>query len=113
MTTTSDPRWLTLMREEAARTNMRALAERLGYSRTTVSLVLSGTYPGSTDKIAQRALDVLELPVTVECPYLGTVLPVADCREYATKRAPTHHPTKMAHWRACQQCQNNCKGDQR
>jgi len=110
MTTTSDPRWLVLMREEAARTTKRALAERLGYSRTTVSLVLSGTFPGSTAKIAQRATEVLELPVQVQCPYLVQALPVADCRAYSTQRAPTHHPTKMAHWRACQQCQNNCKG---
>lgn len=111
MTTTSDPRWLALMREEAARTSKRCLAERLGYSRTTVSLVLSGSYPGGTDKIAARAAEVLELPAEVPCPYLGQTLSIADCRAYSTQRAPTHHPQKMAHWRACQQCQNNCKGD--
>lgn len=111
MTTTFEPRWLVLMREEAQRTTMRALAERLEYSRTTVSLVLSGTYPGGTEKIARRAIAVLEQPVEVQCPYLDQALPVAECRAYSSQRAPTHHPTKMAHWRACQQCQNNCKGD--
>jgi hypothetical protein len=90
---------------------MRALAARLDYSRTTVSLVLSGTYPGNTDRIAERAIAVLELPQVVQCPYLGQELTIAACRDYSTQRAPTHHPTKMAHWRACQQCQNNCKGD--
>ncbi|OON62310.1 hypothetical protein B0920_02200 [Massilia sp. KIM] len=112
MTTTSEPRWLALMREEAGRTSMRALADRLNYSRTTVSLVLSGTYPGQTDKIAAKAIEVLETPAVVDCPYLGQELPSADCRAYAMQRAPTHHPTKMAHWRACQKCQNNCKGEQ-
>lgn len=111
MTTTFEPRWLVLMREEAARTNMRALADRIGYSRTTVSLVLSGTYPGNTDRIAERAIAVLELPQVIDCPYLRQELPIVACRDYATQRAPTHHPTKMAHWRACQHCQNNCKGD--
>lgn len=110
MTTTCEPRWLVLMREEAQRTSVSALAARLAYSRTAVSLVLSGTYPGGTDKIASRAIAVLELPVEVQCPYLDQALPVADCQVYSSQRAPTHHPTKMAHWRACQQCQNNCKG---
>ncbi|WP_413672289.1 hypothetical protein ACEN9H_23515 [Massilia cellulosiltytica] len=112
MTTTSEPRWLSLMHEEAKRTNKQALADRLGYSRTTVSLVMSGTYPGNTDKIAAKAIEVLEPVLVLDCPYLGVQLPKEQCVEYATQRAPTHHPTKMAHWRACQQCQNNCKGKQ-
>jgi hypothetical protein len=110
MTTTSEPRWLALMRQEADRTTRQSLADRLGYSRTTVSLVLSGTYPGNTEKIATRAIAVLEPVLVVECPYLGVELAIARCAEYSTQRAPTHHPIKMAHWRACQQCQNNCKG---
>lgn len=112
MTTTSDPRWLALMRQEVDRTSRQALADRLGYSRTTVSLVLSGTYPGNPDKIAAKAIEVLEPVLAVDCPYLGEQLPIKQCVEYSSQRAPTHHPTKMGHWRACQQCQNKCKGQQ-
>lgn len=111
MTTTSDPRWLTLMRAAAEGTSRQVLADRLGYSRTTVSLVLSGTYPGSTEKIAARAIEVLDRTVPVDCPYLGAQITAAQCQEFAGQRAPTHHPAKLMHWRACQQCQLKCKGD--
>lgn len=109
--TTSDPRWLALVREEAARTSIAAVAKRLEYSRTTISQVLSGTYPVDPARIAARAVAVLEPVVEVSCPHLGRVIEVAECQTFATRRAPTHNPMAMNHWRACRQCQSNCKGD--
>ena len=51
-----DGDWRSLLIGEAARTSIAATARRLGYSRTAVSLVLAGKYPGSTDKLAARVL---------------------------------------------------------
>lgn len=105
--TTSEPRWLSLMRAEAARTSIQALADRLGYSRTGVSLVLAGKYPGKTDRIAKVA--TLALEQAVDCPYLGKPLAGHECRASATAKAPMHNPMKLSHWRACQQCIHNPK----
>lgn len=108
--TTSETRthWLDLLRAEAERTSMRSVAARLGYSPTTISLVLSGKYPGRPDKIAKAVLAQLDV---VTCPYLRQNLPQVECQRIAHAPAPTHHPMKLSHWRACQGCPHRHKGD--
>lgn len=106
--TTSEPRWLSLLRAEAERTSMRAVAGRLGYSAATVSLVLAGKYPGKPDRIAKAALALLDV---VECPHARQTMTQAECRSIALGSAPTHHPMKLGHWRACQRCPNRPKGE--
>ncbi|MDQ2822431.1 MAG: helix-turn-helix domain-containing protein [Pseudomonadota bacterium] len=110
MTTICEPRWLEMLRAEAARTTIAAVAVRLGYSRTTISLVMAGKYPGSTEKIAAASLAALEPVLAVSCPYLGIQIELATCQEHANQRVPTHNPSKMHHWRACHQCPNFKKG---
>lgn len=106
--TTSEPRWLSLLRAEAGRTSMRSVAGRLGYSRTSISLVLAGKYPGNPDRIAKAALALLDV---VECAHIRQTIPQTECRSIALGAAPTHHPMKLGHWRACQRCPNRPKGD--
>lgn len=106
--TTSEPRWLTLLRAEAERTSMRAVAGRLGYSPTAISLVLAGKYAGKPDRIAKAALALLDV---VECPHTGQTMPLVECRTIAHGSAPMHHPMKLGHWRACQRCPNRPQGD--
>lgn len=110
--TAKEPRWLELIRTEAERTSKAAVAIRLDYSRTTISLVLAGKYPGRLDKLEMKAIKVLEPPVIVACPHLGQDIPIEQCKQYSLRKVPTHNPQKMTHWRACQECQNKCKGDQ-
>ncbi|WP_315383558.1 XRE family transcriptional regulator [Microvirgula aerodenitrificans] len=105
--TSSDPHWLGLLRAEAARTSIAATAALLGYSRTSISLALAGRYTARTDTLARVVVERLDTPV--DCPYLGETLESDVCRSYCTGPAPSHNPLKMAHWRACQQCQNCCK----
>ncbi|MBA5605860.1 XRE family transcriptional regulator [Duganella sp. FT3S] len=102
--TTSDPRWLQLLRDEAEKTSIGRAALRVGYSRTAISQALSGKYPGDLGKLERMVLAALELPMAVACPYLQLNLPTTMCHEFAAKRAPTHNPVAMQHWRACQQC---------
>lgn len=96
------PHWLTVLKAEADRTSMGVVANRVGYSRTSISLVLAGKYPGKTDRIAEAVMD--KLVTAVDCPYLGESLPAEVCRQHATGPAPTHNPLKLAHWRTCRQC---------
>lgn len=105
---TSDPRWLQLLRNEAERTSIGQAAKRIDYSRATVSLALAGKYTGDLGKLESKVLAVMD--GAVDCPHLRVELPAAMCREYAAKRAPTHNPMAMPHWRACRECQYNCNG---
>lgn len=106
--TTSEPRWLELLRQEAARTSIGRAALRVGYSRPAISQALDGKYPGNLVKMAEKVLAALELPMAVACPYLQLNLPVAMCRDFSTKRAPLHNPVSMIHWRACRKCEHRC-----
>ncbi|GHD63752.1 XRE family transcriptional regulator [Jeongeupia chitinilytica] len=96
-------RWLTLLRAEAERTSMRAVADRLGYSPASISLVLGDKYPGKTDRIAAAVLAKLD---TIACPHLGQALTGDLCRQYALRDVPTSSPAAAAHWRACQSCKH-------
>ena len=102
------PEWFQMLEAECKRTSIGAVALRLDYSRTAISLVLADKYLGKTDKIEKAVIRVLA--GSVACPYTKTDIPHEDCREISSRRAPTHNPTTMAQWRACQSCPNNCKG---
>lgn len=110
MTTISDPRWLELLRAEAGRTSIGAVAGRVGYSRTAISQVMAGKYPGKPERIAAAVLTALEPVLTVDCPHLGTAIEFHVCDQLAGQRAPTHNPVKMQHWRTCRQCPNRKEG---
>lgn len=104
--------WLDLLRTEVAANNdkngkggLKKTATRLGYSRTTVSLVIAGKYPGETDKVEVRVLERLG---SVECPATAMqAMPYAECQMMRTREAPTHNPMQMRFWRQCQSCSNN------
>lgn len=106
--TNSEPRWLTLLRAEAERTSMRAVASRIGYSPASISLVLAGKYAGKPDRIAKATLALLDV---VACPHSQQTMTQDACRAIALGSAPTHHPMKLGHWRACQRCPHRPKGD--
>ena len=105
----SEQNWEVLLEEAIAAGSMRQVATRLGYSSTTLSLVRSGKYLGKTDRIAAR---VLEVYAVVQCPYQGERITLEICKETALGKAPTHNPTKMAQWRACQKCARRPQGEQ-
>ncbi|MGE4539239.1 MAG: LacI family transcriptional regulator [Desulfovibrio sp.] len=92
--------WLALLTEEAARTSITATARRLGYSRTSISLVLAGKYPGGTDKMAARVLEAFR---RVVCPLLDKEVTPAECAKNGG-RVPTSSPAALRLWRACQTC---------
>ncbi|MGD9611179.1 MAG: LacI family transcriptional regulator [Desulfovibrionaceae bacterium] len=98
-----DGDWRSLLIGEAARTSIAATARRLGYSRTAVSLVLAGKYPGRTDRLAAKVLAELG---RVTCPHLGREVTPGDCALNGG-RMPTSSPAALRLWRACQTCPHN------
>lgn len=99
--------WLDLLRAEVVRSSIGAVAARLKkrngnpYSRTAVSLVLSGQY-GDTAGIARAVLEALG---SVDCPHLGQSIDMPTCRGMSTRTSPPRqHAAQLRHWRACQTC---------
>ena len=93
--------WFDILKKEVAKSSQHAVADKLGYSLTSINLVLNGKYNGGTGRIAEKVVRVYG---KVACPHLLTSIALNDCRNYAHAAAPTHNPTKMAHWKACLNC---------
>lgn len=105
------PLFVRLLAAETKATNRARAAERIGMSRTAVSLVLANKYSGpSTTHVERRVMEVLG---RIDCVALGETLTVEQCQGFHQRSAPTHNPMAMQHWRACQQCpfNPNCGGN--
>lgn len=96
------PEWRALLDAAVEASSKQAVADRLGVTRTAVSLVCSDKYPARTDKFAARVMDVLGRET---CPYLCIEITREQCREFSNRRAPISSPREMRHWRACQGCE--------
>ncbi|WP_081009843.1 hypothetical protein [Pseudomonas asplenii] len=104
------PLFIRLLAAEVGETNHTRAAERVGISRTAVSLVLKNKYSSPSTKGVERR--VIEALGRIDCVALGEVLTIEKCQNYRERSAPTHNPQAMMHWRACQHCPNNpnCAG---
>lgn len=105
--------WMTLLRSQVdaynaqsknGRGGIKKAAEQLGVSRSTISLVLSGQYIASSERVARKVLEVF---ARVQCPHLQTDISHQQCRENSSREAPTTSPRQMKFWRACQSCNHN------
>lgn len=82
------PDWVLVLAETCRKTNQSAVAKRLHYSPTVVSLILANTYNGDVSKVEQMVRGAL-MAETVPCPALGD-LPRNACLEWQAKPyAPT------------------------
>ena len=93
--------WMHMLREAVTASSQTAVAERLGVSRTTVSLVLANKYPGKTDRVAARVMNVFG---QVQCTHTGQPIALTVCVSYANRRAPLNNPLELSHWRTCRTC---------
>lgn len=102
MTAYTQERWFKMLVDATAsepRGN-QGMAERLGISRTQVSLVLSGQYKNPT-RIAEKTLALLD---NHPCPYLGMAVSVVHCIEVNSGPVPTWDPAALDQRRCCQTC---------
>ena len=97
--------WFALLKARIAAASLRQVAAELGYSGTTLSLIVHGKYAGKTDRVAAAVAARYE---TVACPYQGKTIPLHECRSTAQGKAPTHNPMKMQQWLECQKCAKRC-----
>ena len=64
--------WLSILRGQVAAKGLPAVARELGVVKSTVSMVVNGKYPASTDRIQARVLATYG-GQTVTCPVLGGI----------------------------------------
>lgn len=99
------PLFVRLLAAEVAATNKTKASQRIGMSRTAVSLILSNRYASpSTAGVERRVMATLG---RIDCVALDDVVTTDQCQSYREKPAPTHNPQAMQHWRACQHCPVN------
>lgn len=70
-------------------------------SRTQLSLVLSGTYPASPQRLAAKVLAVYDRH---HCPYLGADVSIDHCIAITRGPVPTWDPAALDNRRVCQTC---------
>lgn len=99
------PLFVRLLAAEVAASNKTKASQRIGMSRTAVSLILVNRYASpSTAGVERRVMETLG---RIDCVALDQVINTDQCQSYREKPAPTHNPQAMQHWRACQNCPIN------
>ena len=83
--------WLTLLSEAVNASSRSAVARELGVSRPSVSLLLNGSYPGKTDRMAAR---VIARYARMDCPHTGKSVTPEHCRKF-TGQVPSSGPAAL------------------
>jgi hypothetical protein len=84
--------------------NKTRVAERVGVSRSAISLLLSNRYPSkSLARIEGKVLAALD---NINCPVLGT-LENSECQKNRELPFSSANPQRINLYRACQHCPNN------
>ncbi|MCH4295601.1 helix-turn-helix domain-containing protein [Shewanella sp. 3B26] len=91
--------WLEVMAEQAELHGQKAVANKLGISRTTVSQVLSGKYPGDMERM-RKLVEGAYMNRTVLCPVLGEI-PLNECLANQRNTRTTGNPIRIKLYRAC------------
>lgn len=100
--------WQQILDDAVAGSSVTAVAARLGVSRSSVSLLLSGKYPGNTERMAARIIETYGQ--LKQCPLYGKVND-AFCAERQAAPMPTSSPWALRRWRECRNCAKKHKGE--
>ena len=92
----------TLLKETINERGAARVAADLGYSRTTISMVLNGKYPSSTEKILKRVVETYGTAI-VECPVLGPIT-IKKCSHHKRQPFAATNQLRSRLYRACMEC---------
>ncbi|MBZ9678925.1 transcriptional regulator [Mesorhizobium sp. ES1-1] len=96
------PDWLDELARFADASDLGVAGERIGYSRSAVSTVISGKYLGDLARVEQMVRGAL-MALTVECPILGDIGRDQCLTEQKEPfRATSRHRAQLFH--ACKTC---------
>lgn len=103
--------WVALCRAEVGKgKSISQVARETGIARSSLSMLLSGTYPAESLDIADKrhAARVVQLyRDQVLCPHLRRGIGAEACRATASAPMSTSSPEKLQQWRACRRCPLN------
>lgn len=106
-----DPEWLMLLRSERARgRSISEIARACGMARSSVSMLIAGTYPARSLDLVERkhgALIVKAFRDRVLCPHLRRAIAFDDCHRHATAPMSISNVARMRHFEACRRCPLN------
>lgn len=100
----TDAHTFDLAQAAAAASSMTAVAVAVGYSRTAISLYLSGKYGAGVEKLEAAIRARYDI---YRCPHTGHEISGPQCQGRATAPRPFGGRAKEAHWLACQGCAQN------
>lgn len=102
--------WIDVLRKEIALKGCKAVAQELGYARSTVALLASDKYPGGTAKARARVEAVYGVDGPVVCASLGRIT-VSQCRTTWQKARiigmRASNPDTLRLYKACMKCTAN------
>ncbi len=99
--------WIDILKREVKARGLSCVATELGVSKSTVSLVCNGKYPGSTARIEERIRKIFGMNGHVACPVQGEISPArcADTRRRAQAIGmKASNPETLRLYRACLGC---------
>ncbi|MGY3910772.1 hypothetical protein ACW5XW_02805 [Aeromonas piscicola] len=98
--------WIDTLREQCLSRQIQVVAAELGYSRTAVSKVINGKYPGNTKHI-QAAVERAYPANTVSCPVFGE-LARDKCLFHQSQPLRATTGVRVLLYRSCKICPHNC-----
>lgn len=101
---------MTLLQGVLETETITAVAVQIGYSRTAVSLYLSGKYGADVDKLEAAIVSRYDI---YPCPHTGQQISGPECTRRATAPRPFGGRAKEAHWIACQSCVHHTQGEKK
>lgn len=110
----NDAHTFDLAKKAVAATSMTVVATQIlrgngqPYSRTAISLYLSGKYGAGVEKLEEAIRARYDI---YPCPHTEIEISGPDCTRRATSPRPFGGRAKEAHWLACQACQHNKSGE--
>lgn len=96
------PDWVLMFAERCDETSVRSTAQRIGYSPSVGSQILSKSYAGRLDKV-EAAVRGAFMGTTVPCPVLGD-LAVDKCLYHQARAFAPTNPTRVRLSRTCPTC---------
>ncbi|MBY6223592.1 helix-turn-helix domain-containing protein [Ferrimonas balearica] len=98
--------WIEVLAEQAKQHGQKAVADKLGLSRTTISQVINRKYPGDLARV-QALVEGAYMDKAVACPVLGC-LPLNECLIHQANKRTTGSPIRIKLYRACRSgCPNS------
>lgn len=104
------PAWILALATACDETSQRRVADAIGYSAATVSLVLRGNYRGDLTRIEQAVRGAF-MGGTVACPALRQELPSNECVVWQRRPYDGSNHQTVRMFQACRACPNRKQED--